>query len=253
MARPPFLFVFAGILASLGAKYRTDNFIVTAPSQQIAKQIGEAAEKYREEKALIWLGHSMPRWQRACPLNVTVTLGSPGGATSFIFDEGRILRQNMEIQGPLDRLLASVLPHEMTHSVFAHYFRQPVPRWADEGGSVLSEDAPEHKRHDRLVRQILNQRRGIPLSRLFGLKDYPKDLQALYAQGFSVAQFLVRKRDRPTFLAFVAHGMKKDWDSAAQKFYKYKNVEKLERAWRNYLKKTKVKPRALAAAKTMAD
>ena len=40
----------------------------------------------------------------------------------------------------MERMLHSVLPHEMTHTVFAHHFRYPVPRWADEGGSVLSED-----------------------------------------------------------------------------------------------------------------
>ncbi len=51
----------------------------------------------------------------------------------------------MNIEGPLDRLLSSVLPHEITHTVFAHYFRTPVPRWADEGGSVLSEDDLERQ------------------------------------------------------------------------------------------------------------
>ena len=71
----------------------------------------------------------------------------------------------MHIEGTLERLLASVLPHEVTHTVFAFHFRQPVPRWADEGGSVLSEDEIERKRHDRLVRNILNNRRAMPLRR----------------------------------------------------------------------------------------
>ena len=48
-----------------------------------------------------------------------------------------------QITGPKERLLNSVLPHEITHTVFAHYFKQPVPRWADEGGAVLSEDEIE--------------------------------------------------------------------------------------------------------------
>ena len=43
-------------------------------------------------------------------------------------------------KGPASALKNSVLPHEVTHTVFAHHFRQPVPRWADEGGSVYSED-----------------------------------------------------------------------------------------------------------------
>ena len=80
----------------------------------------------------------------------------PSGATSFQFGQGQVLGMKMEIQGPLERLVRSVLPHEVTHTVFAYHFRQPVPRWADEGGAVLSEDDIERNRHDQLVRMILN-------------------------------------------------------------------------------------------------
>ena len=50
-----------------------------------------------------------------------------------------------------------MLPHEVTHTVFAYYFRCPLPRWADEGGAVLSEDDIELDKHDKIVRQILNR------------------------------------------------------------------------------------------------
>jgi hypothetical protein len=241
MTRSHLLFLLAGSWASLGAAYRTDNFVVEAPDAQTARQIGEAAEKCRHDKAVLWLGQPMPRWKKACPLTVRVTMGGPGGATSFQFDQGRVLRQNMEVNGPVGRMLASVLPHEVTHTVFAHYFRQPVPRWADEGGAVLSEDEQECRRHDTLVRQLLNQGRAVPLARLFPLKDYPRDVMVLYAEGYSVARFLVEKKDRKTFLAFVAHGMSKGWNKAARKYYNYKNVDRLELAWRSDLKRTKEK------------
>ena len=86
-----------------------------------------------------------------CPLRVTVTYGGSGGATSFAFDRGQILSMDMHIEGTLERLIASVLPHEVTHTVFAFHFRQPVPRWADEGGSVLSEDD-----QDRVIAVLRN-------------------------------------------------------------------------------------------------
>src|SRR5437764_6725152 len=123
----------------------------------------------------------MAPWPEPCPLRVTVTNNGSGGATSFAFDRGRVLGQNMHIEGTLDRLLASVLPHEVTHTVFAHYFRTPVPRWADEGGSVLSEDDVERYRHDQLARQILRSPgRAIPLRRLFQMTKYPPDVMVLY-------------------------------------------------------------------------
>jgi hypothetical protein len=231
----------------LGASYPTTNFIVHAPSAQIAQQFGQAAEYYRKEKALQWLGQEMPPWPQRCPLTVTVTLKPPGGATQFHFENGRILGQQMNIEGPLDRLLASVLPHEVTHTVFAHYFRCPVPRWADEGGAVLSEDDPERARHDQLCRQLLNAGRAMQLRTLLSLRDYPRDVMCLYAQGFSLADYLVKTSNRQTYLQFVGHGMRHGWDSAVQTCYRLHSVEELEQAWLAHLRDTKRPPATLAS------
>lgn len=241
------VFVLAGVLGSMGASYRTTNFMVDAPTPQIAQQVGQAAENYRKEKATLWLGSEMPPWPEVCPLKVQVTMGGAEGATTFAFDRGRVLGQNMVIKGSLDRLLASVLPHEVTHTVFAHYYRCPVPRWADEGGSVLSEDDIEINRHDVLVRQILNTPgRMIPLRRLFALREYPGDVMVLYAEGFSVAQFLVAAGGRQRFLTFVGQGMQENWDNAVRTHYPYQSVEDLEQAWLAHLRNTRRAPVQLA-------
>ncbi|MBM4072123.1 MAG: hypothetical protein FJ271_24830 [Planctomycetes bacterium] len=234
--------VLANAFLSLGASYRTTNFVVHAPTPQIAQQVGQWAEHYRKEKARLWIGQEMPTWPQPCPLIVQVSMEGPSGATSFNFGPSGVMSQKMEIQGPLDRLIASVLPHEITHTVFAYYFKTPVPRWADEGGSVLSEDDLERDRHDKLVRQILNSNRQFPLRRLFSLRDYPREVMNLYAQGFSVSDYLVQRSDRQTFLRFVAHGMQAGWDSAAQSFYRFQSVEELEQAWLQHLRDTKRQP-----------
>jgi hypothetical protein len=246
--RQQLVLVLAGIFSSLGASYRTPNFLVEAPTPQVAQQVGQRAEHYRKEKALQWIGREMPPWTEPCPLHVKITFGASGGATSFNFDfmHGQVW-QTMQIEGSLDRLLASVLPHEVTHTVFAHYFRSPVPRWADEGGAVLSEDDLERSRHDQMVRQILNAGRGIPLRRLFTLREYPQEVGSLYAEGYSVANFLVASSSRPAFLAFVAQGMQGDWDVAVQAHYRYQNVEQLEEAWKTHLRNTKRQSPTLVA------
>lgn len=245
--RARMILLHAAVFLSMGAGYQTTNFMVEAPTPQIAQQVGTAAEHYRREKAIQWLGQEMPPWPDKCPLQVKVTFGGAGGATSFAFDRGRVLGQHMTIEGSLDRLLASVLPHEVTHTVFAYYFRCPVPRWADEGGSVLSEDELEKQRHDQLVRNILNTPgRAIPLRRLFALREYPGDVMVLYAEGFSVSQFLVSASDRPTFLRFVAHGMREGWDGAVRSYYRYQNVEDLEQAWLAHLRSTRRQPVLMA-------
>ena len=101
----------------MGASYRTANFVVEAPTPDVARQVGQYAERYRQEKARIWLGQEMLPWGKPCPIRVTLTMGPPGGATSFIYDQGQVLDQDMHIEGPLERVLNSVLPHEITHTV----------------------------------------------------------------------------------------------------------------------------------------
>lgn len=235
--RPSIFAVVLGAFLSLGAKFQTPNFAVDAPTPELAQSIGQWAEHYRKAKAMEWLGQEMPNWPEPCPLKVKVSMNGSGGATSFAFDRGRILSQDMQIEGAVDRLVASVLPHEITHTVFAHYFRVPVPRWADEGGSVLSEDDIERARHDRLVREILQSPgRAIPLRRLFVMTQYPRDVMVLYAEGYSVTSFLVGKSNRTQFLAFVARGMRGDWDGACKQFYGYESVDALEADWLKYLR-----------------
>lgn len=237
---------FAGVILSLGASYPSTNFVVEAPTPQIAEQVSKWAEYYRREKAVQWLGQPMPNWPTPCPLRVRVTQSGASGATSFNFSGGGVW-QTMEIEGPLERLIYSVLPHEVTHTVFAHYFGAPVPRWADEGGAVLSEDQLERDRHDTMVRQILNAGGALRLPRLFTLKDYPRDprdVGALYAQGYSVSNFLVGLSNRQTFLSFVAHGMQSNfgWDNAARTYYHFQSISELEQAWLADLRNTRKQP-----------
>lgn len=234
-----------------GERVATENFVVDAPTKKLAQQFGEYAEKYRQEKAIEWLGSEMPRWSRKCPLKVSVTPGHTGGATTFTFaDEGGrgfVSSQEMKIFGDLPQLLHSVLPHEVTHTVLAHHFGQPVPRWADEGGSVLSENDEERFTHDVRCREVLNQGRGIPLRSLFPMREYPNDMIVLYAQGYSITAFLVEQGGRQKFLKFVGIGMRnggRNWDEAARTIYDIKSVDELQETWISALRKP---PQRIAA------
>jgi hypothetical protein len=71
----------------------------------------------------------------------------------------------------------------------------------------------------------------IPLRRLLPLRDYPEDVMALFAEGYALTRFLVERKDRQTFLAFVKQGARDGWDEAARERYDYKDVEALEKHW----------------------
>ena len=226
-----------GIVSSAeAATYRTRNFAVKANRADVARQVAEYAEYYRRTKATEWLGHEIPDWNDPCQVEVVLKLGDAGGATSFVFDKGRVLGQDMTVEGPLERILHSVLPHEVTHTIFAAKFGRPLPRWADEGGAVLSEDASELDRHDRLVREVINDNRMIPLHRLFVLTEYPNDVMALYAQGFSIANYLVSLKGKPYFLDFVWDGQTKGWDKALATYYGIYTTDNLENYWIAWLR-----------------
>ena len=236
------LWLIVAVTPVQAASFRTPNFVVEAPTAAIAQQFGQMAEQYRKQKAIEWLGQEMPQWPRPCPLYVKPEPGGAGGATTFNYDfHGGYEIQSMKINGDLERMLHSVLPHEVTHTVFAHYFRYPVPRWADEGGSVLSEDDRERAMHDRMCRDFLNHGQAAPLRRLFQVTEYQQlsNVMVLYAEGFSISNYLVARGGRQAFLGFVAAGMRGNWDQAVQTYFHLQSVEELEEAWHEQLRATK--------------
>ena len=234
--RPARVFAVAIALTLLpvltGASYRSTNFKVDADTVEIARKVAERAEACRTLVAKVWLGEVLPPWPVPCPIRVKLTPGEAGGLTSFDFSGGRVTDQEMSVEGRLDRILASAIPHEVTHTIFAAYFGGPMPRWADEGASLLSEDVYEHRRQDRIVQVMLSRRGDVPLTRLFRVEHYPKDLLAFYGQGYSVSRFLIDMGGRPRFLTFVRDGMRSGWDGATQAHYGFDDVRELDRAWR---------------------
>jgi hypothetical protein len=227
-----------GVAISLGASYRTQNFIVNAPTPELAKAIGNAAEKYRHDLAIEWLGKELPQWRGPCPItaNVSDQLGA-GGATSFVFSHGQVDWEGMNIQGSALRILDSVLPHEVTHTIFASHFRQPLPRWADEGACTTVEHSSERARHQQMLITFLRTGRGIAMSRLFAMKEYPPDVLPLYAQGYSVARYLIEQGGRRKYVNFVGDGLSdENWPRAMQKFYGDQSLAALQNRWLEWVK-----------------
>ncbi|HEV7222844.1 MAG TPA: hypothetical protein VGN42_09090 [Pirellulales bacterium] len=227
-----------GLVASLGAGHRTTNFIVSAPTKDVARQVGDLAEQYRRDLALEWLGEPIPAWGQPCPITVEVgpQLGA-GGATSFVFDRGQVFGWQMTIQGPLDRLLDSVLPHEVTHTIFASHFRQPLPRWADEGACSTVEHRSERIKQQKMLVRFLQSQRGIAFDDMFRMKDYPRDILPLYAQGHSLATYLVAQGGKKKFVQFVGEGLQsREWRRALHAHYGFADLGALQNNWLEWVK-----------------
>jgi len=245
----------------MGARVRTPNFIIETPDPGLARRFAVAAEKYRHDLAVEWLGRAMPNWSQPC--YATIRVGprlSPGGATTFAFDRGEVFGWRMTIQGSQQRLFDSVLPHEILHMVLASHFRRPVPRWADEGAASSVEHASERNKHRRKLYEFLRTGRGIAFNRMFAMKRYPADIMPLYAQGHSLATFLLQRGGPRKYVTFLEDGLNSgDWSGAIRRQYGIGGTGALQESWLAWVKQgspmrspRETPPAAAPATETLA-
>ena len=143
------------------------------PRHSLAQAVAEAAERYRHDLAMYWLGRALPAWPQPCPIRVVAgpRLAAQGVTT---YNPAPVRDFQMEVIGTPERILDSVLPHEITHTVLATYFGRPLPRWADEGICTTVEHAAERRKHEAKLQEFLRSHRGIAMNQLFLLTEYPQ-------------------------------------------------------------------------------
>ena len=231
--------VFALLVArtAVGASHATPNFVAHAADPQVAEQVARTAEYFRKTLAVEWTGQELPNWASPCPIQVTVGSMGASGSTTFTFENGQVHSWDMRVRGTLERVLDSVVPHEVCHTIFASKFRRPLPRWADEGAATLVEHPSERLRQVDLLNRVFGRRQQMPLQTLFEIREYPQtpeDLYTLYAEGYSLAEFLVQRtgeEGKRVYLDFLADALSGGWEKAVQKHYDYNSVSALEQDW----------------------
>ncbi len=212
------------------ADFRTQNFIIMAPSPALAQAVGEAAEAYRRDLSEHWLGRTLPPWPTPCPIQVIAGNLPAQGVTQY--NRSPVRDFQMEVVGTPERILDSVLPHEVTHTILATHFGRPLPRWADEGICTTVEHESERDKHEAKLREFLGSRRGIAMNKLFLLTEYPNDVLPMYAQGYSVCQFLIAQRGPSQFVAFLGDYMQKpSWTDNVRRHYGYESLTELQDQW----------------------
>ena len=213
------------------ASQRTQNFIIQAPTPQLAQAVAEAAERYRRDLAMYWLGRALPPWPQPCPIRVVAgpRMAAQGVTT---YNPAPVRDFQMEVIGTPERILDSVLPHEITHTVLATYFGRPLPRWADEGICTTVEHAAERSKHEAKLQEFLRSHRGIAMNQLFLLTEYPRDVLPMYAQGYSVCRFLISQQGPRTFINFLEDYMRHpSWTDNIKKHYRYDSLAELQQYW----------------------
>jgi hypothetical protein len=224
-----------GMATSLSAAtHKSANFEVTAESADLAREIAVEAEKWRAKLARQWLKKPLADWESPCRIQVATRRTGGTGWTDYHFLGRRLVRVGIRLEGPSERLLEYVLPHELTHAVLVTALGEAMPRWADEGAAMLSESQSQQHRHRLRAHQLWKTGNLIPLGELLKTADYPEQksqLHAFYAESFTLCDYLISEGGTVRFLQFVQDGHTDGWDDAVRRHYQLQDAKALERAW----------------------
>ncbi|MBQ3387686.1 MAG: hypothetical protein IJG60_00560 [Thermoguttaceae bacterium] len=232
------------LILSLGAdpvraasQCRTQNFIVTAPNADLANRVAQCAEESRVRLARLWLGIELQPWTTPCPIKVKCgpNMGA-GGETTFTFVDNTVTGWKMSVQGTEERILDSVIPHEVSHTIFATYFCCPVPRWIDEGAATSVEADVERNNYRSMLIGFLQENRGIPFNTMVRLTEYPNDMMPFYSQGFSVCEYLIAVGGHRRLMEFAHNALETgNWSESVKKYYGYNDLSDLQIRWTNWV------------------
>lgn len=193
------------------------------------------ANRERRKLALEWLGHELPSWDQPCDLHLApATAGS--GQTDFYTSNGRASHFKISVQGTPHEIMNDVVPHEVMHTVLATHFGQHLPRWADEGAAMCTESERSRRGMQARLVEYLQTGRGIPTSQLLNMRDYPRDILPLYAQGTSLVSFLVEANGQQGFVAFLEDGLSAGWESAFKTNFDYGSLDELQNSWLEWVR-----------------
>jgi len=99
------------------------------------------------------------------------------------------------------------------------------------------EHTVETRKQDQLLLEFLTTNRGIAFNNMFAMTEYPRDILPLYAQGHSLARFLIAQGGKRKFVDYVGDGMKwNSWTKATQKHYGFWSLSELQVTWLDWVR-----------------
>lgn len=225
----------------------TPSFRILHNDEALARKAASRAEAARKAAGKLWTGtEPTSPWSPKCDLYLYPTAElfvaqtqqpaeSPGFSTAGL-EGGRVTVRMVKLRADYAKMLDAVLPHEVTHIVLADLFpTRQIPRWADEGMSVLSEPAAEQALR---VRDLAGPIRTDVLFRLDVLMtaDYPSGTHwaLYYAQSVSLTRYLVGQGTPQQFVKFVRGSQQEGVEAALRTVYRIESVAELERRWKTH-------------------
>ena len=235
--------------ASRAAPIETANFRVIHNNRPLAERLAKEAEIARESLVTRWTGQlAAEPWTPRCDVYLyssaetfSTETGQPKDSPGFStmgMNSGKIVSRRINLRADHPNVLKAILPHEVTHVVLADLFpTQQIPRWADEGLSVLSEPPSEQSVRAAELQEPLSSGRLFRLHDLM-VMDYPDNQYwgLYYAQSVSLTRFMVELGTPQQFVSFVKASQLNGTEAALKQVYKIQGEADLQSKWLVYAK-----------------
>jgi len=164
--------------------------------------------------------------------------GWTGGVSRFSRVQGALAHLEIHSWQTSPRLLKSVIPHELTHLIVNHGLPayEALPRALHEGFAVLMEPTYRQNFFVNFLRLRMQSKEFIPLAELLKLKDYPRDPDFFYAEGYALVGFLVAKFGSEKALSLIRDaGKGGDIEARLLVATDARALQDLEKAWKRWL------------------
>jgi tetratricopeptide (TPR) repeat protein len=226
-------------------KIESEHFVVFHHNESLARQVAEAAEYHRTRigaelgvqnswrgKAKIFLHRTQQEY--------TASTGQPewtGGASKFSFIGNQLHDPQVHSWQTSPRLLKSVLPHEIAHLVVNANVSDAngLPKCLHEGFAVLMEPRFRQDYFLNFLRVRVKSQDFISLTDLLSAKDYPRDPEFFYAEGFSILQYLAREQGVTAVVPLLKVSAANQVPGELLKVSGCKSIEELEAGWKKWI------------------
>ena len=218
------------------------NFLVTAPTAEVAKEFLYEAETCRYRVATQWLGETLPPSVGRSLICVTLS-DTEDKAISLVADNRQRLTHTVWITTNRERGTAT-LAHEIAHAVLATRYPGQLAAWVQEG--IASEYDSAARREVRAEILAWYRRTGnwARLERLLTAESIARQDQAAYAAAVSLTAFLLELGDRSQLVEFALAGNEDGWESALEQIYQIDGVAALQVQWQAWVEEQAVRTEA---------
>jgi hypothetical protein len=215
----------------------SDNFVVYAPTQELADEVLKKSETLRTKLARAWLDKELAPGVGAAMIHVSLANGESHGFT-WPKSQPDEKYHSVTIKSSREKALNIILPHELTHALMATEFGGRLPRWANEGVACFQDGSEILGNRRQSLYRFAQTAQWPSLEIVLRQESCKSDDYSYFTVASSITEFLLERESPKTFFAFAMEGQEKGWEFAARTHYEFHSVHDLESKWHEWVRQS---------------